>query len=205
MICRVTLALAFFAVLGAAPAFADSFSGIAGSASSYNGRLASNPSSFVLSPFGSYNLSGNESVSLTCGDSLCPVSQTVNIPGLGNVNLTSANSVSVPISTFANSSLVSQQFASVQTQLNQISKQLQDSMRSADQGTAMAIAMSGAAFLLPDETVAFAPNAGLYNGQTALGISGSYRIADHVSLNGGFAAAPAGGRVAGRAGFRFGW
>jgi hypothetical protein len=69
----------------------------------------------------------------------------------------------------------------------------------------MSMAMAGTAELQTDEHFAISANWGTFQGQNGGAVGVALRVADHVSINGGFAGSLNGGSVGGRAGIRFGW
>ena len=89
----------------------------------------------------------------------------------------------------------------LQTQMNAVQS---DSIRQ-NKGIAMSLAMAGVAYLQPDEHIAFSGNWGTFQGQNGGALGVAYRLSDHISVNGGFAASFDGGAYGGRAGFRIGW
>jgi trimeric autotransporter adhesin len=77
-------------------------------------------------------------------------------------------------------------------------------MRQAFEGTAIAIAMGGAA-LPSDKKFAISTNWGTFRGQNALSLGAQMRLNQYVVLNGGVAAGFAQGGVGGRAGLTVAW
>jgi len=75
----------------------------------------------------------------------------------------------------------------------------------ANRGIAMSLAMAGVAYLQPDEHIAFSGNWGTFQGENGGAVGVSYRLSEHVSVDGGFAGSFSGGTYGGRAGIRFGW
>ena len=81
---------------------------------------------------------------------------------------------------------------------------LQTQMRQAFEGTAIAIAMGGAA-LPSDKKFAISTNWGTFRGQNAMSLGAQMRLNQYVVLNGGVAAGFAQGGVGGRAGVTVAW
>src|SRR5258708_22757846 len=75
---------------------------------------------------------------------------------------------------------------------------LQTQVRQAFEGTAIAIAMGGAA-LPSDKKFAISTNWGTFRGENAMSLGAQMRLSEHVVLNGGVAAGFAQGGVGGRA------
>jgi hypothetical protein len=95
---------------------------------------------------------------------------------------------------------------SMQAQISQFGQNLHDLGVQADQGTAMAFAMSGVSALQADETFGLSANIGTYGGQTAAAYGAALRINQHVSANGGVAFGLGhSGKVGGRFGIHVGW
>lgn len=94
---------------------------------------------------------------------------------------------------------------SVATELSQLNKNLRAASQHADEGTAMAFAMSGTPELQENEHIAFSGNVGAFQSQTGGAVGVAYRLADHVSVNAGFARSFRGSASGGRVGIRFGW
>jgi len=83
---------------------------------------------------------------------------------------------------------------------------LQSDVRQNTEGAAMAIAMGGAASILPeDKTFAASMNWGNFQGQNALGFSGIGRLNDDWFLNAGFGVGTNQGTTGGRAGVTYAW
>ncbi|WP_020174556.1 hypothetical protein [Methyloferula stellata] len=81
---------------------------------------------------------------------------------------------------------------------------LQGSVRRAYEGTAIAMAMSGAA--LPDnKTYAVSANYGTFRGENGFGAIGQVRINDYLVASGGMGIGTARGGVGGRAGLTLAW
>ncbi len=89
--------------------------------------------------------------------------------------------------------------------LAQTNQALHTAMLRSDQGVAMSMAMAGTTDLQTDEHFAVSANWGTYQGQNGAAFGVAYRVADHLSVNGGFAGSLNGGAMGGRAGIRFGW
>jgi hypothetical protein len=81
---------------------------------------------------------------------------------------------------------------------------LQTQMRQAFEGTAVAIAMGGAA-LPSDKKFAISANWGTFRGENAMSLGAQLRLSEHVVLNGGVGAGFAQGGVGGRAGITMAW
>jgi hypothetical protein len=72
------------------------------------------------------------------------------------------------------------------------------------EGVALALAMD-APTLLPGENFALTGNWGTFEGENAVAFSGTLRIANNISLNGGVGFGASSGNVGRRAGLRIGW
>ncbi|MEA2912761.1 MAG: trimeric autotransporter adhesin, partial [Bradyrhizobium sp.] len=81
---------------------------------------------------------------------------------------------------------------------------LQTQMRQAFEGTAIAIAMGGAA-LPSDKRFAISTNWGTFRGENAMSLGAQMRLSEYVVVNGGIAAGFAQGGVGGRAGLTVAW
>jgi trimeric autotransporter adhesin len=81
---------------------------------------------------------------------------------------------------------------------------LQQGVRQAFEGTAIAIAMGGAA-LPSDKKFAVSANWGTFRGENAMSLGAQLRLSQNVVLNGGVAAGLAQGGVGGRGGVTVAW
>ena len=72
-------------------------------------------------------------------------------------------------------------------------------------GIAIANALAGSTWLQSNESMALTLNAGYYDGQTALALTGAARLRDQWSANFAIGSDPAKGNVGARAGLRYGW
>jgi YadA-like protein len=81
---------------------------------------------------------------------------------------------------------------------------LQNQIKQAFEGTAIAIALGGST-LPGDKKYAVSVNWGNFRGENAMSLSGQLRVTDYVVLNAGFAAGFAQGGVGSRAGVTFAW
>ena len=83
---------------------------------------------------------------------------------------------------------------------------LQSDVRQNTEGTAIAIALGGAAAILPeDKTFAASMNWGNFQGQNALGFGGVGRVNDNWFLNAGIGVGMNQGTTGGRAGVTYAW
>ncbi|CAN1528342.1 YadA-like, C-terminal [Paracoccaceae bacterium] len=72
-------------------------------------------------------------------------------------------------------------------------------------GVAMAIALGGIAPLMPDQNGTIAFNVGHFNGASALGLAGGFRLDDGFVLNSGLGYASGSQTVGGRLGVQYSW
>lgn len=72
-------------------------------------------------------------------------------------------------------------------------------------GVAMAIALGGIAPLMPDQNGTIALNVGHFNGASALGLAGGFRLNDGFVLNSGLGYASSSRTVGGRLGLQYSW
>ena len=84
-------------------------------------------------------------------------------------------------------------------------QQLQTDVQRNTEGIAMAIALGGGAILPPCKNAAITVNAGVFERETAVGISGAARLDDNISANLGVGVGCNQGTVGGRAGFTVAW
>jgi hypothetical protein len=82
---------------------------------------------------------------------------------------------------------------------------LQQSVRRAYGGTAVALALGGATALPDNKRFALSGNFGTFRGQTALGVAGQVRINEFVVVNGGVGVGLNGAGVGGRGGVTVAW
>ena len=90
------------------------------------------------------------------------------------------------------------------TSLEQSVGQLQQAIKRSYEGTAIAIALGGAA-LPENKTYALSANIGTFRGESAFGGVFQYRVSDNIVLNGGLGLGFTQGGVGGRGGATFAW
>jgi hypothetical protein len=140
-------------------------------------------------------------------------STTYQMPGIGSVASLSAQSGPTKIVTsdaagnLATASFSPSDISTLQGNVAVLQGNvgvLQSQMRQSFEGTAMAIAMGGAA-LPGDKKFAISTNWGTFRGENAGAVLAQMRVSDNVVLNGGLAMGFAQGGVGGRAGVTFAW
>ena len=81
----------------------------------------------------------------------------------------------------------------------------QEQIDEANDGVAMAMAMSGSTWLQQNETFAVSGNWGNYAGSNGMAFSAAARLSKSASFNAGVGVATRTGKVGARAGVRLGW
>jgi hypothetical protein len=138
--------------------------------------------------------------------SIGTASNTYRMPGITSAASLAAQSGTLKVvTTDPNGNLAAASFSpqDISTLQSNVAG-LQSQMRQAFEGTAMAIAMGGAA-LPGDKKLAISTNWGTFRGENAAAVIAQMRVTDYVVLNGGVAMGFAQGGVGGRAGVTFAW
>lgn len=91
--------------------------------------------------------------------------------------------------------------AALSTQINGFAEEVSANR----DGVAMAIALGGVAPLMPDQNGTLAVNVGLFNGASALGLAGGFRLNDAAVMNVGLGYAAGSETYGGRVGVQFSW
>ena len=94
---------------------------------------------------------------------------------------------------------------SLQDQIDRLATRNQDQIDENTDGVALAMAMAGSGWLMPDEKFAMTANWGYYGGSNGVAFSGAARLSRNASFNAGVGFGTKKGEVGARAGVRIGW
>lgn len=165
--------------------------------------FASNDWSIVINDSGTGGTSHFSIVDDTAGETLfrlCAVADTTCTPILPTtIDLSDVES---------NVAANSQRLDAHEQRLDSLDWRVDRNRRDIDrnkEGVAMALALSGSAYLSASENFSLSANYGHFQGSNAIGFGAAVRVADRISLNGGLGLGLEEDTVGGRAGMRIGW